>query len=121
MGSAHPGKRSGAAWRGVGKEVPRHCLLEGGIDAVAVLSGGTYPLQLPTPMLVDPLRSMNVLALISSLAGGPGIIVLLLVTLLFGAKRLPELARGLGQSMREFQKGKDGAAEDDEKKPTLKS
>ncbi|MEO6848585.1 MAG: twin-arginine translocase TatA/TatE family subunit [Chthoniobacterales bacterium] len=39
---------------------------------------------------------------------GPSlIIILLLVLLLFGAKRLPELARSLGQSMNEFKKAKD--------------
>jgi sec-independent protein translocase protein TatA len=31
-------------------------------------------------------------------------IVLLLAFLLFGAKKLPELAKGLGQSMKEFRK-----------------
>lgn len=33
------------------------------------------------------------------------IVILLLVLLLFGAKRLPEIAKGLGQSVREFRKG----------------
>ena len=63
---------------------------------------------------------MNVLALVSSLAGPQGLIVLVIVVLLFGAKRLPELARGLGQSMREFTKGKNGEGEDDQNKPQLK-
>ena len=37
--------------------------------------------------------------------GWPEIIgILLLVTLLFGAKKLPELARGFGKSIREFKK-----------------
>ena len=35
------------------------------------------------------------------------IIILLVVIVLFGAKKLPELARGLGQSVREFTKAKD--------------
>ncbi len=64
---------------------------------------------------------MNVLALISSFAGPQGLIILLVVVLLFGAKRLPELARGLGQSMREFTKGKNGEDDDDQNKPQLKS
>ena len=39
---------------------------------------------------------------------GPDLIVLLVIVLvLFGAKRLPELARGLGQSVYEFKKAKD--------------
>ncbi len=33
------------------------------------------------------------------------IIILLIVVLLFGAKKLPELARGLGRSASEFKKG----------------
>jgi len=37
--------------------------------------------------------------------GGPEIaLVLFLILLLFGAKRLPELARGFGKSIREFKK-----------------
>lgn len=37
---------------------------------------------------------------------GPGelLIVLLVILLLFGAKRLPELARGMGKGIREFKK-----------------
>ncbi len=35
------------------------------------------------------------------------ILVLLIVLVLFGAKKLPELARGMGQAIREFQKAKD--------------
>jgi sec-independent protein translocase protein TatA len=36
------------------------------------------------------------------------IILLVIVLLLFGAKRIPELARGLGTGMREFKKGTKG-------------
>ena len=40
--------------------------------------------------------------------GGPDLIVILgIVLLLFGAKKLPELARGMGQAVREFSKAKD--------------
>ena len=39
---------------------------------------------------------------------GPDLIILLVIVLvLFGAKRLPELARGLGQSVNEFKKAKE--------------
>ncbi|MCS7058222.1 MAG: twin-arginine translocase TatA/TatE family subunit [Meiothermus sp.] len=41
------------------------------------------------------------------------LIILLIVVLLFGARKLPELARGLGQSAREFRK----AISEEEKKP----
>ena len=33
------------------------------------------------------------------------LVVLLIVLLLFGAKRLPEIARGMGKSIHEFKKG----------------
>lgn len=41
------------------------------------------------------------------------IIVLVIVLLLFGAKKIPELAKGLGTGMREFRQGASGAIEDD--------
>ena len=37
---------------------------------------------------------------------------MLALILLFGAKKLPELAKGLGQSIREFKKGKDEENDD---------
>ena len=40
------------------------------------------------------------------------IIILVVILLLFGAKRIPELAKGLGTGMKEFKKGASG--EDDE-------
>ena len=43
-----------------------------------------------------------------SAPGWPEILLILLVILiLFGAKRLPELARGLGQSLNEFRKARE--------------
>lgn len=50
---------------------------------------------------------MNFLAFLSNLAGPDMIVILLIVLVLFGAKKLPELARGMGQAMKEFQKAKD--------------
>ncbi len=47
------------------------------------------------------------------------IIVMVIVLLLFGAKRIPEFARGLGSGMREFRKGvsgSEGEREDSERK-----
>ena len=44
------------------------------------------------------------------------IIALVVILLLFGAKRIPELARGLGSGVREFKAGtKEGQLEDKEK------
>ncbi|PZR75556.1 MAG: twin-arginine translocase TatA/TatE family subunit, partial [Chthoniobacterales bacterium] len=39
-----------------------------------------------------------------NLAGPDLIVILLIVLVLFGAKKLPELARGMGQAVKEFQK-----------------
>jgi sec-independent protein translocase protein TatA len=43
------------------------------------------------------------------------LIVLLIVLLLFGGKKLPELSRSLGQSMKELRKGVRDSGGDDEK------
>ncbi len=50
---------------------------------------------------------MNFLAMLSNLGGPDLIIILLIVLVLFGAKKLPELAKGMGQAVKEFQKAKD--------------
>ena len=42
------------------------------------------------------------------------IILLTIILLLFGAKRIPELAKGLGTGIREFRKGTSGPDEKDE-------
>ncbi|MEP6686069.1 MAG: twin-arginine translocase TatA/TatE family subunit [Verrucomicrobiota bacterium] len=50
---------------------------------------------------------MILLASFMNLAGPDLIVILLIVLVLFGAKKLPELARGMGQAIKEFQKAKD--------------
>jgi sec-independent protein translocase protein TatA len=51
---------------------------------------------------------MDILAFGFGNLGGPDFfIILLIVLVLFGAKKLPELARGLGQSMNEFKKARE--------------
>ena len=48
------------------------------------------------------------LPLAFGIPGGQDLLILLVIVLiLFGAKRLPELARGLGQSVNEFKKAKE--------------
>lgn len=44
------------------------------------------------------------------------LIVLALVLLLFGAKKLPELARSLGKSLKEFKKGVQEPSDEDKEK-----
>ncbi|MBI3909466.1 MAG: twin-arginine translocase TatA/TatE family subunit [Armatimonadetes bacterium] len=47
------------------------------------------------------------------LGGQELLIVLLIVLLIFGGSKLPELARGLGQGMKEFRKAQREENEDD--------
>lgn len=50
---------------------------------------------------------MNPFLAISLPGGQEMFIIFLIVLLLFGAKKLPELARGLGKSMGEFKRAKE--------------
>jgi len=43
------------------------------------------------------------------------LIILFLILLLFGAKKLPDLASGLGKGLREFKKATQGVDEDEKK------
>lgn len=51
--------------------------------------------------------AMILIASFMNLAGPDLIVILLIILVLFGAKKLPELARGMGQAVKEFQKAKD--------------
>lgn len=50
---------------------------------------------------------MNALLAFGMPQGPEWVIIFVVVLLLFGAKKIPELARGLGKSMGEFKKAKD--------------
>ena len=52
---------------------------------------------------------------IGSFGGTELIIALVIILLLFGAKRIPELAKGLGSGVREFRRGQRGEDEVEEK------
>jgi len=43
-------------------------------------------------------------------------LILVVVVLLFGGKKLPELAKSLGQSLNEFKKGREESTKPEEKK-----
>jgi len=47
---------------------------------------------------------MNPMLALLNLGGGEIVLILALVLILFGAKKLPELAKGLGQGIKEFKK-----------------
>jgi len=48
---------------------------------------------------------MNAMFALMGLGGWEWVIVVLAILLFFGSKRIPDLARSLGQSIREFKKG----------------
>jgi sec-independent protein translocase protein TatA len=58
---------------------------------------------------------------IGSFGGTELIIALVIILLLFGAKRIPELARGLGSGVREFRRGSRGDYEVEEEKKEEKN
>lgn len=53
--------------------------------------------------------------MLGGLRGPELLIILAVVLLLFGAKKLPDLARSLGESAKEFKKGIEAGADGDEK------
>jgi len=62
---------------------------------------------------------MNTLAIIPGMQGAPEILLIIFVVLLlFGSKKLPELARSLGKSLNEFKRGQtESLPEKKEEKP----
>lgn len=58
-------------------------------------------------MLATTLFPNVTLASFGNLFGPDAIFIFLIILVFFGAKKLPELARSLGQAMREFSKAKD--------------
>ena len=55
--------------------------------------------------------------MLSNIGPGQLIIILLIVLLLFGAKKIPEIAKGLGKGIKDF-KGALKEDEDETKKPS---
>jgi TatA/E family protein of Tat protein translocase len=50
--------------------------------------------------------SIPITPIVANLMGPQSIFIMFVLLLLFGAKKLPELAKGLGQAIREFSKAK---------------
>lgn len=60
---------------------------------------------------------MELLAFVGFPGGSEFFLVFLVILLLFGAKKLPELSRSLGKSLNEFKKGQRESAESDDEEP----
>lgn len=58
------------------------------------------------------IATINPQLLFSMPSGGEWITILLVVVVLFGGKKIPELARGLGKGIREFNDAKEGVKSD---------
>ena len=56
------------------------------------------------------------LAFISNLLGPQGGLILLALVFLFGAKKLPELGRSIGETVREFSKSREEREEEERQK-----
>lgn len=54
------------------------------------------------------LLSIDSQLLISMPSGGEWITILIVVVVLFGGRKIPELARGIGKGIREFNDAKEG-------------
>jgi len=54
---------------------------------------------------------MNTMFGLFNLGGGEIILILAIILILFGAKKLPELAKGLGQGIKEFKRATHNASE----------
>ncbi len=61
---------------------------------------------------------MEALAFMGSLGFSEILIILLIIVVLFGAKKIPELMRGLGTGIKEFKKA--SSIEEDENKDNKK-
>lgn len=55
---------------------------------------------------------MNTLLFIGNLGAGEIIIIALIVLLLFGGKKIPELMKGLGKGIKNFKQGVNGIEDD---------
>ena len=64
---------------------------------------------------------MNHLLFVGNLGAGEIIVIALIVLLLFGGKKIPELMKGLGKGVRSFKEGMNNIENDIENSGTEKS
>lgn len=55
---------------------------------------------------------MNTILLLSMPGGGETLIIIIAILLFFGGKKIPELMRGLGKGIREFNNAKDSVRDE---------
>lgn len=61
--------------------------------------------------MVVTILNIRPLYLLSTPGGGEWLWILLAIIVLFGARKIPDLARGLGKGMKEFKDAKEGKDE----------
>jgi sec-independent protein translocase protein TatA len=74
---------------------------------LGILKWGVGMNESETLTLTDTLFMTPTIASILNLMGPDMMVILLIVLLLFGAKKLPELARGMGRAVKEFSAARD--------------
>lgn len=60
--------------------------------------------------------SSILIGMLGGLGGGEIFLLLVVILIFFGAKRIPDLARGLGKGIKEFKDAKDGVESKEEEK-----
>jgi sec-independent protein translocase protein TatA len=68
---------------------------------------GLNAAKLPYEPNISEIFMVITIASIMNLMGPDMMVILLIVLLLFGAKKLPELARGMGRAVKEFSAARD--------------
>jgi sec-independent protein translocase protein TatA len=63
---------------------------------------------------------LNVLPLLLGINGSEWWIIALVVLILFGGKKIPELMKGLGKGVKSFKDGMNGTEKDDKKEENTK-
>jgi sec-independent protein translocase protein TatA len=79
------------------------------VREIVSLSAFTRCVSLPVVLInleSNHIMSISFIPVVANLMGPQSLFIMLVLLLLFGAKKLPELAKGLGQAIREFSKAK---------------
>jgi sec-independent protein translocase protein TatA len=64
----------------------------------------SFTKQADGPNLASTVQFMNTMFALFDVGGGQILLILALILIFFGAKKIPELAKGLGQGIKEFKK-----------------